>query len=62
MVKISLVFATLSSSLMLVSGDSNARMVAKQQPVKLAALEGHFQNRHRTLPALSLRISRRQDR
>jgi cytochrome d ubiquinol oxidase subunit I len=42
MVKISLVFATLSSSLMLVSGDSNARMVAKQQPVKFASLEGHY--------------------
>jgi cytochrome bd ubiquinol oxidase subunit I len=42
MVKIALVFATLSSTMMLVSGDSNARMVAKQQPVKLAALEGHY--------------------
>ena len=43
MVKISLVFATFSSTAMLVSGDSNARMVLRNQPAKLAALEGHFE-------------------
>ncbi|MCA9794723.1 MAG: cytochrome ubiquinol oxidase subunit I [Candidatus Eremiobacteraeota bacterium] len=42
MVKISLAFATLWSTLMLVSGDSNARMVARQQPAKMAAFEALF--------------------
>jgi cytochrome d ubiquinol oxidase subunit I len=42
-----LIFATLSSVAILVSGDFNARMVAKHQPAKLAAFEGHF----RTGPA-----------
>lgn len=37
-----LVFATVFSLAQLVSGDSNARMVANQQPAKLAAIEGHF--------------------
>lgn len=42
-----LLFATVFSLAQLFSGDSNARMVAYQQPAKLAALEGHF----RTGPA-----------
>jgi cytochrome d ubiquinol oxidase subunit I len=37
-----LLLATVFSLAQLVSGDSNARMVARQQPAKLAALEGHF--------------------
>lgn len=40
---IALVFATVTSCLMLVSGHSNANMVAEQQPAKLAAFEGHFE-------------------
>jgi cytochrome d ubiquinol oxidase subunit I len=43
MLTMSLVYATLSSTAMLLSGDSNARMVAEHQPAKLAALEGHFE-------------------
>ena len=42
-----LLFATVFSCLQLVSGDSNAKMVARNQPDKLAALEGVF----RTGPA-----------
>lgn len=42
MFKVSLIFAVVSSTLMGLSGDSNARMVAREQPVKLAALEGHY--------------------
>ena len=42
MLLISLAFTTVSATAMLVSGDSNARMVARNQPAKLAALEGHF--------------------
>jgi cytochrome d ubiquinol oxidase subunit I len=38
-----LLFATVFSLAQLISGDSNARMVARQQPAKLAALEGKFQ-------------------
>jgi cytochrome d ubiquinol oxidase subunit I len=37
-----LLFATVFSLAQLISGDSNARMVAYQQPAKLAAIEGHF--------------------
>jgi cytochrome d ubiquinol oxidase subunit I len=37
-----LLLATLSSLGMLVTGHSNAKMVAKHQPAKLAAFEGHF--------------------
>jgi cytochrome d ubiquinol oxidase subunit I len=37
-----LIFATIASLAALVSGDFNARMVARQQPAKLAAFEGHF--------------------
>jgi cytochrome d ubiquinol oxidase subunit I len=37
-----LLFATLASFLMLVTGHFNADMVAKRQPAKLAAFEGHF--------------------
>jgi cytochrome d ubiquinol oxidase subunit I len=40
--RIALPFATVFSILALVSGHSNARMVAAQQPSKLAAFEGHF--------------------
>ncbi|MBT9587679.1 cytochrome ubiquinol oxidase subunit I [bacterium] len=42
MLSIALAFTTFSATAMLFSGDSNARMVARNQPVKLAALEGHF--------------------
>ena len=38
-----LLFATVFSLAQLVSGDFNARMVAHQQPAKLAALEGLFE-------------------
>lgn len=37
-----LIFATVASLAALVSGHSNAQMVAKYQPAKLAAMEGHF--------------------
>ncbi|MGC4120090.1 MAG: cytochrome ubiquinol oxidase subunit I [Myxococcales bacterium] len=37
-----LIFATVFSLLELFSGHSNARMVAREQPAKLAAMEGHF--------------------
>ena len=37
-----LLFATFFSCAQLVSGDSNARMVARHQPAKLAAVEGLF--------------------
>ena len=40
--KIALPFATVFSLAALFSGHSNARMVATQQPGKLAAMEGHF--------------------
>ena len=42
-----LIFATVFSLAQLVSGDLNGRMVARHQPGKLAAFEGHF----RTGPA-----------
>jgi cytochrome bd ubiquinol oxidase subunit I len=38
-----LLFATVFSLAQLWSGDSNAKMVARNQPDKLAAFEGHFQ-------------------
>jgi cytochrome d ubiquinol oxidase subunit I len=37
-----LLLATIFSLAQLVSGDSNAKMVARQQPATLAAFEGHF--------------------
>lgn len=37
-----LIFATIASLSALVSGHSNAQMVARHQPAKLAAMEGHF--------------------
>jgi cytochrome bd ubiquinol oxidase subunit I len=37
-----LLFATVFSLAQLWSGDSNAKMVARNQPAKLAAMEGHF--------------------
>jgi cytochrome bd ubiquinol oxidase subunit I len=37
-----LIFATLASLAALVSGHSNAQMIAQYQPAKLAAMEGHF--------------------
>lgn len=40
--KIALVVAVLASCLQLVSGHSSAEVVAKNQPEKLAAMEGHF--------------------
>ncbi|MBI3926637.1 MAG: cytochrome ubiquinol oxidase subunit I [Armatimonadetes bacterium] len=39
---IALWFGAISSTAMLASGDSNARMVARYQPAKLAAMEGHY--------------------
>ena len=38
-----LIFATIASLGALFTGHSNAQMVAKYQPAKLAAMEGHFQ-------------------
>jgi cytochrome d ubiquinol oxidase subunit I len=38
-----LIFATVFSLAALVSGDSNAKMVARHQPAKMAAFEGHFE-------------------
>lgn len=38
-----LIFATIFSLAQLVSGDSNAKMVARNQPAKLAAFEGQFE-------------------
>ena len=43
MFKMSLIFAVLSSSAMMLSGHSNARMVSREQPAKLAAFEAHFE-------------------
>jgi cytochrome d ubiquinol oxidase subunit I len=40
---IALAFGTLFSLAALLTGHSNANMVAKHQPAKLAAFEGHFQ-------------------
>ncbi len=40
--KVALVFALVGSLLAAATGDSNARMVSKLQPAKLAAMEGHF--------------------
>ena len=37
-----LIFATIASLVALLTGHSNAQMVAKYQPAKLAAMEGHF--------------------
>ncbi len=38
-----LIFATIASLAALLTGHSNAQMVAKYQPAKLAAMEGHFE-------------------
>ncbi len=38
-----LIFATIFSIVQLISGHSNANMVAENQPAKLAAMEGHFE-------------------
>lgn len=43
MFRVSLAFALVSSLAMGLSGDSNAKMVAREQPTKMAAMEGHFQ-------------------
>ena len=43
MFKISLVFALLSSSAMMLSAHANATMVSREQPAKLAAFEAHFE-------------------
>lgn len=40
--KIGLVVFIFAACIQLVSGHSNAKMVAKEQPTKLAALEGHY--------------------
>ena len=42
MFKASLLLALVSSVAMGISGDSNAKMVAREQPTKMAAMEGHF--------------------
>lgn len=42
-IRIALPLALVASLAALVSGHSNARMVARRQPSKLAAFEGHFQ-------------------
>ena len=41
-IKIALVVAMSTALLQLLTGDFNARMIAKYQPAKLAAFEGHF--------------------
>ncbi len=38
-----LLFATIASLAAAISGHSNAQMIGKQQPAKLAAFEGHYQ-------------------
>lgn len=43
MFQLSLAFAVFSSTAMWASGHSNARMVSREQPAKLAAFEAHFQ-------------------
>ncbi len=45
MMKIGLIIGTVSLLLQLISGDSSARIVAKYQPEKLAALEGIFETK-----------------
>ena len=40
--KVALVFAFISIFASAITGDSNARMVAREQPAKLAAFEGHY--------------------
>ena len=42
MFRMSLLFAVVTSTLMMLSGHSNARMVSRAQPAKLAAFEAHF--------------------
>lgn len=43
MLKLALLYAAVSCTLVMVSGDSSARVVAQHQPTKLAAFEGHFE-------------------
>ena len=43
-VKVALVFAIIGCIGAVITGDSNARMIARHQPAKLAAIEGHWQN------------------
>lgn len=43
MLKIGLLYAAVACSLVMLSGDSSARLVASHQPTKLAAFEGHFE-------------------
>lgn len=52
MMKIGLFFAMTSLLLQLISGDSSARVVAKYQPAKLAALEGVYE----TIPSTPISI------
>lgn len=40
--KIGLAFATVATMLQMISGDSTAKGVTRNQPIKLAALEGHY--------------------
>jgi len=49
-----LLFATVFSLAQLISGDSNARMVAHNQPAKLAAFEGQFQTGRGDLSIMGL--------
>lgn len=44
-----LIFASIFSLAQLISGDSNAKMVARNQPAKLAAFEGHFETKPASL-------------
>ncbi|GMU52225.1 MAG: cytochrome ubiquinol oxidase subunit I [Candidatus Xenobia bacterium] len=43
MLRLGLFYAAIACTLVMVSGDSSARMVAQHQPTKLAAFEGHFE-------------------
>ncbi|MGK5083038.1 cytochrome ubiquinol oxidase subunit I [Bdellovibrionota bacterium FG-1] len=49
-----LLFATVFSLAQLVSGHSNARMIAENQPAKLAAFEGHFRTGPASLSLIGL--------
>lgn len=48
MMKLGLVIGFVSLILQLISGDSSARLVAKYQPIKLAAMEGIYETRSYT--------------
>ena len=56
-----LLLATIASIAMLVSGHFNSRMVAKYQPAKLAAFEGHFKTGPADMNAFGI-VDRREQR